>query len=472
MGRLRPTAPGCGLDVLHSQITCARSLGGRRRRRRRQLVGVTTDYPSLPAIAHARALASCFQRSISTAPWLSSRLPTFSLLEWCPPARRRGRQGLPAPRQAMRTTLAYLCALCAALRVAAAVGPLRPSELFMPHERQLALLPGWEIHGVVIAEHSGVNSSSACVEHCRAALPAGCAFSSFCEDQVRDGRPPEARAGGHATSPAAARQPQDGLPHVTRSSGGLPAAPSLLAGRLQRRLPGPDGTGRLLAAVAELHAAGGAQSGAGRGIRCACATSVRGKGKGPAAVGLAAALACTVRHLLAASIAHRSFQDAVACWGARPKAERHRPFPELPPSLLWCALPAGFPVHRFPGPIMEAFPTYLAEAILGADFPCVWPGGAGCHWIPCPSARLPAALPLANFAAEGQQQRELHLLQRAQPSAGLLHGVVSAGLSSPLPSCLLPAAAPQAPNRRWRAFARSPASSAPSPTASAWARPA
>ncbi|KAI7838770.1 hypothetical protein COHA_007387 [Chlorella ohadii] len=45
-----------------------------------------------------------------------------------------------------------------------------------------------------------------------------------------------------------------------------------------------------------------------------------------------------------------------------------------------CTLPAGrspapgavsgFPVHNFPGPVLEAFPTYLAQAILGADFAC------------------------------------------------------------------------------------------------------
>jgi hypothetical protein len=45
-----------------------------------------------------------------------------------------------------------------------------------------------------------------------------------------------------------------------------------------------------------------------------------------------------------------------------------------------CTLPAkrelaqgvvsGFPIHNFPGPVLEAFPTFLTQAIIGADFSC------------------------------------------------------------------------------------------------------
>lgn len=38
-------------------------------------------------------------------------------------------------------------------------------------------------------------------------------------------------------------------------------------------------------------------------------------------------------------------------------------------------------MHQFPGPIVEAFPTYLAEAILEADFPCAWRSMRGEHGI-------------------------------------------------------------------------------------------
>ena len=318
--------------------------------------GLTTDYPSMPAIAQARALARRFQRSIYTASASALTFPR-TLPGGEPPARRRGRQGLSAPRQAMRTTLAYLCALCAALRVASAVtpGPLRPSEVFMPHERQMALMPGWEVRGVVIGEHSGVNSSSACVEHCRAALPAGCAFSSFCEDQVRAGRGREGsrqRPREQSRRWRRAAAPHQALPQSVTLTW-RPACCSLAACRAAAT---PTTWARWHRATACWCRATAHCRWAEVRRRAWYQVRVRAEVHGPraAAVGLAATLACTARHFLAVNNVHHGCRGVL---GSFVSGTAHSP----------SSLP-----HYYGVPCVQAFPFIVIRAQSWRPSPHTW----------------------------------------------------------------------------------------------------
>lgn len=70
---------------------------------------------------------------------------------------------------------------CACL--GAVAGLARPSELYLPPGKRIALLPDATLVGVIEATLQGVQSAESCAEQCRAALPA-CSFFGYCNGQA------------------------------------------------------------------------------------------------------------------------------------------------------------------------------------------------------------------------------------------------------------------------------------------------
>lgn len=205
---------------------------------------------------------------------------------------------------------------------------VRPSELFYPSGANIALLPDAVLEGVVL-DASTPESAEACAEECRSALPA-CNFFTYCKSvSAACGR---VRPADRLWSTAAAAPPSLCCPpplhpscHLqgtceTENYGTLEQGDCLLLSR-NCTLP------------ADRTAAQGTVSGAGSLYEQAC---------------------------LQLSVVGRPWQRML-------DFTLHRP------SCHHCH--TGFPIHNYPGPILEAFPTFLAQAIIGADFPCAWRRG-------------------------------------------------------------------------------------------------
>lgn len=93
-------------------------------------------------------------------------------------------------RPALLAAAWTVCALAAG-----AAGFVRPSEVFMPPGKELALLPDGMLLGVVEAALPGFQTAEDCAASCSQALGAGaaCDFMAFCGRVVsaisRNGRP-------------------------------------------------------------------------------------------------------------------------------------------------------------------------------------------------------------------------------------------------------------------------------------------